>query len=268
MLIPDFFGSGIGAPTGWQWLMSDSNIPYFLSLFLGFVPVFFALAGWAWDCRSRRNFWRAPPDVLLLLSFGHFTPIFALAYLLFPPLMVVRYPVKLLVMVVFLVALLAGWGFDALRGPADRWKAQRRRLMLPLEIFLACILVVLAVAWLVPSMIAGPTGRILNAMGESPSDLRQMPDFLITILRYQLPGLAGFCLGGLVLAVGLEQGKRWARPGLYAFAGAGHGPIAHGQFRRQSHRAQKLFSLIGLRCWAEFKAPPEPIESLPSGPSS
>jgi hypothetical protein len=38
------------------------------------------------------------------------------------------------------------------------------------------------------------------------------------VLRYQLPGLAGFCLGGIVLISGLEAEKRWARPVLYAFA--------------------------------------------------
>ena len=133
--------------------------------------------------------------------------------------MVVRYPVKLLVPVVFLVAILAGWGFDALRSPATPWKDLRKRLMLPLEAFLALIVAVLAVAWLMPAIITVPTGMILNVLGESPFDLRQMPDFLITILRYQLPGLAGFGLGGIVLAAGLERGKRWARPGLYAFAG-------------------------------------------------
>jgi hypothetical protein len=218
ILIPDFFGSGIAAPTGWLWLMSDRNVPYLLSTFLGFVPVFFALAGWALASRSRRNFVAGAAGVLLLLSFGHFTPIFALAYLLLPPLMVVRYPIKLLVVVVFLVAILAGWGFDALRSPAAAWKAQRKRLLLPLQIFLGGIVAVLAVAWLTPAIIMAPTSRILNALGESPFNLMQMPDFLVTILRYELPGLAGFCLGGIVLAAGLEQGKRWARPGLYAFA--------------------------------------------------
>src|SRR5208283_1044753 len=98
----------IAVPTGWLWLMSDSNVPYLLSTFVGFVPVFFALAGWAFGSRPRRNFAAGAAGVVLLLSFGHFTPVFALAYLLLPPMMVVRYPVKLLVVVVFLVALLAG----------------------------------------------------------------------------------------------------------------------------------------------------------------
>jgi hypothetical protein len=218
MLVPDFFGSGIAAPTGWLWLMSDSNLPYFLSVFIGFVPLFCALAGWALGRDRRRNFVAGAAGAFLLLSFGHFTPVFALAYLLFPPLTVVRFPVKLLVLVTFLLAILAGWGFDALRSPDSPWKTHGRRLLTPLKIFLACIVAALAVAWLLPTLIMSPTRWVLSTLGETPFNLHQMPDFLVTILRYQLPGLAGFCLGGMVLAFGLEQGKSWARPGLHAFA--------------------------------------------------
>ncbi len=218
MIVPDFFGSGIGAPTGWLWLMSDSNLPYLLSIFLGFVPLFCALAGWALGRDRRRNFVAGAAGAFLLLSSGHFTPVFALAYLLFPPLTVVRYPVKLLVLVTFLLAILAGWGFDALLSSASPWKTHRRRLLMPLMVFLACIVATLAVAWLLPTLIMSPTRWVLSTLGETPFNLHQMPDFLVTILRYQLPGLAGFCLGGIVLAYGLEEGKSWARPGLYAFA--------------------------------------------------
>jgi hypothetical protein len=59
---------------------------------------------------------------------------------------------------------------------------------------------------------------VLSVLAETPFNLHQMPDFLITMLRYQLPGLAGFCLGGIVLAFGLKEGKKWALPGLLAFA--------------------------------------------------
>jgi hypothetical protein len=218
MIVPDFFGSGIGAPTGWVWLMSDSNLPYFLSVFIGFVPIFCALAGWALGRDRRRNFVAGAAGGLLLLSFGHFTPVFALAYLLFPPLTVVRYPVKLLVPVTMLLAILAGWGFDALRSPDSPWKTQGHRLLTPLKIFMGGILAVLAVAWLLPALIMSPTHWVLNRLGESPFNLQQMPDFLVTMLRFQLPGVAGFCLGGIVLAYGMEQKKPWARPGLYAFA--------------------------------------------------
>src|SRR5208337_804159 len=134
MVVPDFFGSGIAAPTGWLRLVSDSTLgPYFLSVFLGFVPLFCALAGWALARDRRRKFVATAAGVFLLLSFGHFTPVFALAYLLFPPLTVVRYPVKLLVLVTLLLAILAGWGFDALRSPASPWKTEGRRLSTPLK---------------------------------------------------------------------------------------------------------------------------------------
>jgi hypothetical protein len=226
MMVPDFFGAGIGTPTGWLWLMSDSNLPYLLSIFLGFVPLFFALAGWALGHDTRRKFAAGAAGVFLLLSFGHFTPVFALAYLLFPPLTVVRYPVKLLILVTFLLAILAGWGFDALRSPASPWKTHGRRLLTPLKIFLACILAVVAMAWMLPGLIMSPTRWVLSRLGETPFNLQQMPDFLVTALRYTLPGLAGFCLGGILLAYGLEQGKSWARPGLYAFVLLAIGQLA------------------------------------------
>ena len=93
--------------------MSNSNLPYFLSIFLGFVPFYCALAGWGLARPLRRNFVAGAAGIFLLLSFGNFTPVFALAYLLLPPLTVVRYPVKLLILVTFLLSILAGWGFDA-----------------------------------------------------------------------------------------------------------------------------------------------------------
>ena len=99
---------------------------------------------------------RAAAGILLLLSLGHFTPVFALARLLLPPLAVVRFPIKLLVHVMFLVAILAGWGFDALRGAAPPWKAPRKRLALPLQIFLGCTVLALGIAWLAPGLIKSP----------------------------------------------------------------------------------------------------------------
>ena len=218
MIVPDFFGSGINAPSGWVWLMSDSNLPYFLTVFIGFVPIFCALAGWALGRDRRRNFVAGSAVGFLLLSFGHFTPVFALAYLLFPPLTVVRYPVKLLVPLTMLLAILAGWGFDALRSAEAPWESQGNRLLTPLKVFLGGVTAILGVAWVLPAAIMSPTHWILSRLGEGQFDLQQMPDFLITMLRYQLPGVAGFCLGGLVLAYCMEQRKPWARPGLYAFA--------------------------------------------------
>ena len=219
MLVADFFGSGIGAQSGWLRLVHDPNLgPHYLSIFLGFVPLFCALAGWALGRDRRRNFAAGAAGIFLLLAFGRNTPVFALAYLLFPPLTVVRYPVKLLVLVTLLVAILAGWGLDAFGSANTPWRTHGRRLHLPVGILLGSTLAVLAISLVLPGLITSPTHWILQKIGETAFNLRQMPDFLVTILRYELPGLAGFCLGGLLLAYGLQQGKRWARPGVYAFA--------------------------------------------------
>ena len=255
IVIPDFFGSGRGSPSGWLWLMSDRNLPYFLSAFLGFVPLFYALGGWGLGTDHRRNFVAGSAGVFLLLSFGHFTPVFSLGYLLIPPLMLVRYPVKLLVIVTFLVAILAGWGLDRLRFPAAEWKPRRQRVLLPLGVLLGGIVTLLAVAWLLPAAIAIPTRWALHTLAPTPFSLEQMPESLVTMLRFQLPGLAGFCLGGIVLVAGLEQGKRWARPGLYAF-----GILAMGQLVMANYAANptvpRSFFTYRPPVLAEFKDPP------------
>jgi hypothetical protein len=255
ILIPNFSGTPLAAPTGWLWLISDRNGPYNPSSFLGFVPAFFALVGWAMGADRRRNFVAGAAGTLLLLSFGHFTPVFALARLLLPPLSFVRFPIKLLVHVMLLVAILAGWGFDAMRRAAPPWKAPRNRLVLPLQIFLGCTVLILSVAWLAPGLITSPAHWALHRLAEPPYDIDKIPDFLVTMLRLQFPGLVGFCLGGLVLIAGLGQGKKWARPGLYVFA-----LLAMGQLVLVNSEANptvpKSFYTYRPPVLAEFKDPP------------
>ena len=218
IVIAGFAGQILATPSGWGWLMSDQMGTYNPSDFLGFVPFFFALAGWAAGKDRRRNFAAAAAVVLLLLAFGHYTPVFSLAYLLIPTLAFVRFPIKLLVHFTFLLAILAGWGFDALRTALPPWKAPRKRLVLPVLVSLACVLAVLAVAWLAPELIVWPTRYVLHKFSKSTFQVEGIPGFLVHNLRFYLPGLAGFCIGGLALSLGLQEGKRWARPGVYAFA--------------------------------------------------
>jgi len=231
LVVPDFYGPTLASPTTWTWLMADQNVPYFQSIFVGFVPLFFAMAGWALGHDRRRNFVAGAGVVFLLLSFGHFTPFFALAYLLVPPLTLVRFPVKLLVMVMVVVAILAGWGLDTLRQESSRWKAQRNRLLLPLEVFLICVAVVWVVSIVIPGVIAAPTRWALLTNGQSSGAAREMIDYLLTMLRFSLPGLVGFTLGGLVCLVGLEQKKLWAPRGLIAFALLGLAQLAQVNYK-------------------------------------
>lgn len=218
MLMPNFSGSVLSGPPSWVWLISDENDAYNISNFIGFIPLFFALAGWALSNDRRRKFVAGAMAILFLLTLGHYTPIFALVRLVFPPLTVVRFPMKLLVHVMLLLAILAGWGFDALRASNSRWNFSRQRLTIPLQIFLAATIVSLGIAWVAPRVIEAPILWIYLHLEKVPFTFDKVPDYLITLLKWQLPGLAGLCLGGILVTFGLETKKRWARPGLYILA--------------------------------------------------
>ena len=156
--------------------------------------------------------------MILLLSFGHFTPLFSLAYLLVPLLSLVRFPVKLLVPLVMLVAILAGWGLDALRGEAAGWQARRNRALLPLGSLLGCCLLIWTAACVVPDLALRPAEWALLRQGRSANEASQMAQFLEGMLRLYLPGVAGFLLAGFLLLTGLIQKKNWARSGVPVFA--------------------------------------------------
>ncbi|MGD0006985.1 MAG: hypothetical protein ABSE93_00360 [Terriglobia bacterium] len=218
MLVPDFYGPGLTSPTSWNAMVDDGNSPYFISVFTGFVPLFFALAGWALGQDRRRNFVAGSTLLILVLSFGHFTPVFSLAYLLVPVLTLVRYPAKLLVPVIMLVAILAGWGLDALRREPNQWKARRSRALFPLAILLACSLALWAAAGMAPKLITLPSQWALVSQGHASAEAGQMAQFLAAMLRLYIPGVAGFVLFGVLLLLGLGQNKVWARTGVPIFA--------------------------------------------------
>ena len=217
-LVPDFYGPALNSPTKWNTLLEDGNSPYFLSVFTGFVPLFFALAGWALARDRRRNFIAGSALVFLVLSFGHFSPVFSLTYLLVPLLTLVRFPVKLLVPVVMLVAILAGWGLDALRLESAQWRARRNRALYPLAILLAISLVIWAASWMAPKLVALPTEWMLIRQGHARPEASEMAQSLTSLFRIYVPGISGFVLFAFLLLLGLGQSKSWARIGLPIFA--------------------------------------------------
>ena len=218
MLVPDFYGPALISPTKWNAMVEDGDSPYFLSVFIGFVPFFFALAGWALGRDRRRNFVAGSALLILVLSFGHLTPVFSLAYLLVPLLALVRFPVKLLVPVVMLVSILAGWGLDALRQESAQWKVRRNRALYPLAILLACALAIWAAAWMAPKLITLPTQWVLIRLEHASAEAGAMAHSLAALLRIYIPGIAGFILFGILLVLALEQNKGWARKAVPLFA--------------------------------------------------
>jgi hypothetical protein len=242
VLVPDFYGPGLTSPTRWNTMVQDGNSLYFLSVFTGFVPLFFALAGWALGQDRRRNFVAGTALLMLVLSFGHFTPVFSLAYLLVPLLTLVRYPVKLLVPVVMLVAILAGWGLDALRREPGQWKARRNRALFPLAILLACSLATWAAAWMAPKLIALPTQWALVSQGRASMEASQMAEFLAAMFRIYIPGVAGFILFGFLLLFGLSQNKVWARMGVLIFALLGLAQLAQVNYQANPSAPRGFFT--------------------------
>jgi hypothetical protein len=218
---PGFFGSAFEAPSLWTLVLNCRNIPYFPSLFVGFVPLFFALVGWAQGRDRRRVFAAVSTLTLLVLSFGRFTPVFALAYLLVPPLALVRFPVKLLVPALLFVALLAGWGLDTLRQASSNLHERRARIWLPLQCLLGCVVLVWILSWLAPGWIGSSAAWVLlrtnemfvrNPASELPSaQVVAAVGFFVRMLQLNLPGLASFTLGGLLWMLALERRVTWAR---------------------------------------------------------
>lgn len=218
LVVPDFFGTTVTAPSAWTRIVGDNSDPYFISVFVGCIPFFFALAGWTLSDEKRRNFIAGAALVLWLISLGRFTPVFSLAYLLVPLLSLVRFPVKLLVLIVLMVALLAGWGFDALRLNAASLRNRSGCALRPLQVFLALVAAVWLVAWVAPRVIASPALWALRAADHPAAEATQMTDYLLTAIRVNFPGLAGFVLGGIVCVLGLRLEKRWARPSVIVLA--------------------------------------------------
>lgn len=231
LAVPRFFGSPIDSPTLWTMVLSNRNIPYYPSLFVGFIPLFLALAGWALGNDRRRTFAGTSALALLLLSLGRFTPAFAFVYLLVPPLALIRFPAKLVIPMLLLVSLLAGMGLDTLHATPQSWEGRRARIVRPLEVLLGFVVVVWLLALLAPDLIDPVTQWILietNKMfvrtpaGElSPSQVAGAARYFITMLQIHLPGLCGFVLGALLWLMALERGTAWAQralPGIFVLA--------------------------------------------------
>jgi len=228
LLLPGFFGSVFDSSTSWTYVLAGRNQPYYVSVFVGFIPVFFAWIGWSEGRGRRRNFVAAAGLILLLLACGRYTPLFAEAYLLFPPLALVRFPAKLLVPAICLVAILAGWGIDVIRGASARQSGEairwRGRTLWPLIALGSVSALIWVLAAAAPQLIDRSSRTILLATNRlferSPadalraSDLQAAVNYALSMIKLQFPGLAGFFFGGAIWLLALKQGRRWAEWGL------------------------------------------------------
>ncbi|MGH9438501.1 MAG: hypothetical protein ACRD22_11575, partial [Terriglobia bacterium] len=165
LVLPGFFGWPLEGSTIWSFVLDGRNYPYLISIFVGPIVLFFALLGGVFSADRRRKFTIAALAILVILALGRFTPIFTLAYLLFPPLEMVRFPIKLLVPAALLLALLAGWGLDALRNASTAWSWRRSWIINPLSCLLLVVIFCSGLSFLAPdtfTMIAQATLGLSN----------------------------------------------------------------------------------------------------------
>jgi hypothetical protein len=224
MVMPRFFGPLFTMPSLWTTLLNFANRAYFPSLFIGFVPIFLAAFAWRGTGDRRRKFVGWAAIVLLFLSFGRFTPAFALAYMVFPALQLVRFPVKLLVPFMLLVAILGGWGFDDLRGPT-KGLSERARKLLPLAELLLCLV---GIVWMASWVAPGPMMRLAEVLLHwtydvvRPAGFTHLPAgaahyaaiYAVTVTRLRFVELLGFTAGAVLWLLGLRRKHPWAQRAL------------------------------------------------------
>jgi hypothetical protein len=110
----------------------ESREPFMASLYLGAAALALVLAGLGASPHPLRRTLALVGGLSLGLALGSHTPLYGVAAWLFPPLRILRYPVKMTLLVSFVWALLAGIGWDAWRQRALSERAWRLRVFAPL----------------------------------------------------------------------------------------------------------------------------------------
>jgi hypothetical protein len=194
----------------WRSTLFESREPFLFSTYMGFPAVVLAAAA-----LSRRRGWCLALSGLLvasiLVAFGRYAPFYDLALLLIPPLRILRFPAKALVLAGFCGALLAGEGFDEwTRSGGSRWRVT------PLLIAAATVLA---------GIVAGVsrwTPELFSFWMASPPEGSDHASLLEPVLRKTTWAFV-LSLGLLVAALARSRGPAAAlgSAALVAFVGVG-----------------------------------------------
>jgi Bacterial membrane protein YfhO len=105
------------------WIVGDAGQPFVASLYLGGTVLLLSAGALAATGRREGVPWLLVGLVGLLLAMGSHSFVYRGACALFPPLRMIRFPVKATALVAFAWAMLAGLGFERWRGvvPGARW---------------------------------------------------------------------------------------------------------------------------------------------------
>lgn len=201
----------------------ESREPLLASLYVGLAASALALASWAGGARRGRTAFAVLAVAGLVLSLGRFTPLWEVLQSL-PPLRLIRFPSRFVLLAVLPLAVLAGFGYDAL---VERPAGSRPRFALAglATALLAAAAVVLA---LTPSRpwraLLEPAASLGHAWRDDPeiqalasrlllAAVLAVPVLLALVLRARgrpRPLLAG--LGALAAVIDVAQAGRGLNP--------------------------------------------------------
>ena len=231
-LLPAFPDS---LPLSWEVRSAyfEGREAYLRSLYLGISSLGLVLAG----ARGRRRrtwlFFLAIALGAALLALGRHTPFFGWALLVLPPLKMLRFPAKALVLAAFAWAILAGLGFDAWRG-GERGRLNR----IGTAFVLVMLSAVAAGLAFVAHARAEEWGSALLFLGGSPRSFTQV----LAPTARQLARAAAFALAmaAAVIATGRRPGLSGRLAGIAALLLAGDLIAAH--HRLNLTAARELFT--------------------------
>ena len=194
----------LGAGAHWQYRLHEGDLVYIWSVTFGVLPLLVLILG-----TVRRDFWSGSTILLaggavvtLLFSFGLALPFYRLLYSA-AFLRRLRYPIKFYLLTTLCVALLAGFGIDALR----RRRAGRLDAGL-----LAAAFALFAAAF----FSARPAGALDRVVRPYLADLAGGPDALLPAIRHVFRGdalfgaAAVFLLAFVLFARPSERGRAYA----------------------------------------------------------
>ncbi len=217
----------------WRSALFESREPFLFSMYVGFPTLVLAAAA-----LTTRRGWRLALFALLLAStlvaLGRHAPFYDLALLLVPPLRILRFPAKALVLAGFCGALLAGQGFDEWMRCDD---ARRRWRAIPLLLAAAA-----ALTGIVASLTRWNTGvwdpfLVTTLPGSSP-----LTDLLWPVFRKTMWALL-LALGLLLAALARHKGRSAALGSAVLVAFAGVGDLAWNHRNLNKTAPRTFFSL-------------------------
>jgi hypothetical protein len=168
----------------------ESREPFLSSLYLGAPAVALVLASFAASTHPLRRTLVLVGAASVVMALGSHTPAYGFATWLIPPLRIVRYPVKLMLLISFIWALLAGIGLDAWRQSTAPSIAWRLRVCAPLTATAIAAAALASALWLEPD--------VFLPLLELPAGVSPGPFLASTSMRVAV--VAGSTLAAAILA--------------------------------------------------------------------